>query len=214
LEYLNTVTGPKTIVRFVKRLGDMITGNDSCLVTSLHPWGLEQKDVETLVASFDTVERRGVGARVVRRYDGQPLGPGRAYLFVDKSSYGLLRRFKDEALCLSTVQPAKLRRWYDFQGEVIWISESGSEGAVHPGRLAMEVKQAVIKATGRGHSIFIDSLEHLVMYTDFRETVGFLKTVIDACSRSGTLMMASVNPGSLEKEEVTVLRKMFDETLG
>jgi hypothetical protein len=215
IEYLCLVNGFKNVARFVKKVGDRASASGGAFVVSLNPMALDGKEVAVLEKAFDYVERKGLGARVI---DGMAKGgetKGWSYLILDKDVFRDLRRFREDAICITTVQPEKVKRWEDFGGEVLWVSESEESKAQHPSKLAFEIRQRVMKAVNEdGKSVFIDGLEHLLMYTDLTEVVNFVKSVSDACAQSSAFMIASIDRRALDKKDLELFKRMFDKVVG
>ena len=215
LEYLCFLNGFKLVARSIKKLGDRATTSGGALMVGMNPAAFDQKEVAVLERSFDYVERSGVGARVVERLAPGEERPGWSYLFIDKGDYRNVRRLREDALCVTTVQPEKLRRWEDFRGKVLWVSETEDGGAVHPSKLRYEVLQGATKAVEGGcKGIFLDGLEHLIVYTDFPEVVNFIKSLTDACAQSKACLFAALDPRAVDRTQRALLSRMFDKTIG
>jgi len=215
VEYLSFLNGFKLVARSIKRLGDRATTAGGALIAGLNPAAFDEKEVAVLEKAFDYVERSGVGARVIERLAPGQERRGWSYLVLDKGDYRNLRRLREDALCVSTVQPEKLRRWEDFRGKVLWLSESDEDGAVHPSKLRYEILQSTTRAIEGGcKTVFLDGLEHLIVYTEFPEVVNFLKSVTDACAQSGACLFASIDPRAVDKKQRTLLSRMFDRVIG
>jgi len=215
LEYLSFLNGFKMVARALKRFGDKATVTGGALIVSFNPAAFDEKEVAVLERSFDYVERCGVGARIIERLSSGQERPGWSYLILEPGDYKNLRRLREDALCVSTVQPEKLRRWEDFRGKVLWVSEAEEEGAVHPSKLRYEIMQGISKALEGGcKAVFIDGLEHLIVYTEFPEVVHFLKSITDACALSGSCLFASVDQRAINKQQRALLGRLFDRTVG
>jgi len=215
LEYLSFLNGFKLVARALKRFGDRATVTGGALIVSVNPAAFDEKEITVLEKSFDYIERHGVGARVIERLSPGQERPGWSYLILEPADYRNLRRLREDALCVSTVQPEKLRRWEDFRGKVLWASEAEEEGAVHPSKLRYEIQQGITKALEGGCKlVFVDGLEHLVVYTDFPEVVHFLKSVSDACAQSGSCLFAALDVRAVNKQQKAQLGRLFDRVVG
>lgn len=215
LEYLSFLNGFKLVARSVKKLGDRATTAGGAFLAGLNPAAFDEREVAVLEKAFDYVERSGVGARVIERLAPGQERRGWSYLVLEKGDYRNLRRLREDALCVSTVQPEKLRRWEDFRGKVLWVSETDEEGAVHPSKLRYEILQSTTRAVEGGQkAIFLDGLEHLIVYTEFPEVVNFLKSLTDACAQSGACLFAALDPKAVDKKQRALLSRMFDRVLG
>jgi hypothetical protein len=214
-EYLSFLNGFKIVARSLKKLGDRATVTGGALIVSVNPAAFDEKEVAVLEKTFDYVERSGVGARVIERLSSGQERPGWSYLVLEMKDYKNLRRLREDALCVSTVQPEKLRRWEDFRGKVLWLSETEEEGAVHPSKLRYELLQGITKALEGGcKAVFVDGLEHLIVYTDFPEVVHFLKSISDACAQSGSCLFVSLDVRAVNKQQRALLGKLFDRIVG
>lgn len=214
-EYLSFLNGFKMVARALKKFGDRATVSGGALIVSVNPAAFEDKEVAVLEKSFDYVERRSVGARVVERLSSGQERPGWSYLILEPGDYKNLKRLREDALCVSTVQPEKLRRWEDFRGKVLWVSETEEEGAVHPSKLRYELHQGITKALEGGcKAIFVDGLEHLIVYTDFPEVVHFLKSISDACAQSRSCLFAALDVRAVNKQQKALLGRLFDRVVG
>jgi hypothetical protein len=214
-EYLSFLNGFKMVARALKKFGDRATISGGALIVSVNPAAFDEKEVAVLEKSFDYIERRSVGARVVERLSSGQERPGWSYLILEPGDYKNLRRLREDALCVSTVQPEKLRRWEDFRGKVLWLSETEEEGAVHPSKLRYELLQGITKALEGGcKAIFIDGLEHLIVYTDFPEVVHFLKSILDACAQSRSCLFVALDVRAINKQQKALLSRLFDSIVG
>jgi len=214
-EYLSFLNGFKMVARALKKFGDRATVTGGALIVSVNPAAFDEKEVAVLERSFDYVERRSVGARVIERLSSGQERRGWSYLILEPADYKNLRRLREDALCVSTVQPEKLRRWEDFRGKVLWASETEEAGAVHPSKLRYEVQQGIAKALEGGcKAVFVDGLEHLIVYTDFPEVVHFLKSISDACAQSGACLFAALDVRAVNKQQKALLGRLFDRVVG
>jgi hypothetical protein len=214
-EYLSFLNGFKMVARALKKFGDRATISGGALIVSVNPAAFDEKEVAVLEKSFDYIERRSVGARVVERLSSGQERPGWSYLILEPGEYKNLRRLREDALCVSTVQPEKLRRWEDFRGKVLWLSETEEEGAVHPSKLRYELLQGITKALEGGcKAIFVDGLEHLIVYTDFPEVVHFLKSIMDACAQSRSCLFVALDGRAINKQQKALLGRLFDRIVG
>ena len=215
LEYLSMVNGFKVMAKFLKKIGDRASSTDGSLIVGMNPMAFDDKEVVVLDKMFDYVERCGAGARVVEEMVPGREEPGWSYLVLDKKAYPGLRTFDEGSICVTTVQPEKVRRWEDFKGHVLWVSESDDKDAVHPSKLRYEIQQRVLKHVSEGsRQVFIDGLEHLMLYTSLAEVMGFLKSVSDACAQAGAYMVATLNPRSVERKDFALFKRIFDRTIG
>jgi len=214
-EYLSFLNGFKMVARALKKFGDRATVTGGALIVSVNPSAFDEKEIAVLERSFDYVERRSVGARVVERLSSGQERPGWSYLILESGDYKNLRRLREDALCVSTVQPEKLRRWEDFRGKLLWVSETDEEGAVHPSKLRYELQQGITKALEGGcKAVFVDGLEHLIVYTDFPEVVHFLKSISDACALSRSCLFAALDARAVNKQQKALLGRLFDMIVG
>lgn len=215
LEYLSLVNGFKSTARFVKKVGDRASTSGAALIAGTNPFAFEPRELAVLERSFDYVDRGGAGARVVERVPRGGTCTGHSYLFLDKEGFRMHRCDREGGICVTTLQPGKLRRWEGFGGVVVWVSESEEEGALHPSKLRFEIQQRVLRAAGEGCGmVFIEGLEHLVMYTCIADVVGFVKSVSDGCASSHATLVASIDPRGLGRKEMALFRRMFDKVSG
>jgi len=215
LEYLSMVNGFKLMARFLKKIGDRASSTDGSLIVCMNPMAFEDKEVAVLDKMFDYVERSGAGVRVVEVIRPGDEVPGWSYLVLDKKVYKGLRAFDESSVCVTTVQPEKVRRWDEFKGRVLWISESEDKEAVHPSKLRYEIQQKVLRYVSEGsRQVFIDGLEHLMLYTNLAEVVGFVKSISDACAQADAYMVATLNPRSVDRKDFALFKRVFDRTIG
>jgi hypothetical protein len=215
IEYLSMVNGFKLLARFLKKIGDRASSSDGALIVGMNPLAFDEKEVAMLDKMFDHIERGGAGVRVVEAIvPGKEL-PGWSYLLLDKRAYRGLQGFDEKGVCVTTVQPEKVRRWEDFKGKVIWVSESESKEALHPSKLRYEIQQGVLRGIdGGSRQVYIDGLEHLVLYTGLDEVIGFVKSVSDSCSQAGAFLVASLDQKAVERKEFALFKRMFDKVVG
>lgn len=215
VEYLCHINGFRSVIRFINKVGDRASSTDGSLLAGVNPLALDEKEVAVLEKAFDYVERSGVGARVVERLSPGEERKGWSYLFLDPKAYSGMKRSAEGSVCLTTSQPDKVRRWEDFRGDILWVSESEEKDAIHPAKLRFEAQQRVMRnITDDGKRVFLDGLENLIMFTDLAEVVGLVKSLSDACSQSDVTLMASLDPKALERYDFALLRKLFDKVIG
>jgi hypothetical protein len=215
LEYLSVLNGFKMVAKVLKKIGDRASSSGGALIVDMNPMAFDKKQVAVLEKMFDYVERSGAGVRVVEKLVPGSEEAGWSYLVLDKKGYRGLARFGEDGVCVTTLQPEKVRRWDDYKGTVIWVSESDDKEAVHPSKLRYEIQQRVLKAVSEGgKEVYVDGLEHLILYTGLDEVVGFVKSVSDACAQAGAFMVATLNPKSLERRDFALFKRMFDKVVG
>ncbi|GEM_PF-4465030 len=117
-------------------------------------------------------------------------------------------------LCISTTFPDKLRKEHDLEGaRILWVTDTTSdrEETADPHRIHFEITRAISDVTSQGNGVvLIDGLEYLIIENGFEEVLKFIKKVTDICSMDEATLLVLLDPSSVERDQLTILKKEFD----
>ena len=97
--------------------------------------------------------------------------------------------------------------------EMHWLTSTrkSEEKALHPNRLDFEITQIIAEFLRKDKGlVFIYGMDKLIRENGLAQVNDFLKTIIDIASVSEGTLLVSINPGSLEKQEMAVLESRID----
>ncbi len=153
----------------------------------------------------------------------QMLKEGYNYLLLDSEgdkSFSLLKDFITEGLpafVITTKIPSKVEGRYGLQrAKIMWLSDrtSSKHDVLDPKRLDFEITRAInnFSKDNERAVIFLDGFEYLLVENTFEKVSKFIKKTTDTCSLNASTYMIYVNPHSLSKTDLSILKKEFDHT--
>ncbi len=149
------------------------------------------------------------------------LKEGYNYLFLDpngNNSFSLLIEFIKEGLpvlVITTKMPSKLEEKYGLhRAKIMWVSDqvNSKNDVLNPKRLDFEITRAITNFSKENERavIFVDGFEYLLVENGFEKVSKFIKKTTDTCSLNASTYMIYVNPNSISKQELSILKKEFD----
>jgi len=221
IDYLVSQRGFGPLARFLKSICDAGAEARGTLLVSADPDAFSERELASLRPLFDNihlVQNEDAPARIGA---GPLLSPPVSCLVRGNGpgAYGLLEQASRtrRALCMTPHAPRKLKQAHDLsRADFLWLSESASgEGVLRPQKLAYEGLRAGLRhlRSGKGALVFLDGLERLRLYGELPDIVRFVKGLVDAAADCGGMVMASLEPGTLDPREEAVLRKRFETEL-
>ncbi|MFO8109564.1 MAG: DUF835 domain-containing protein [Thermoplasmata archaeon] len=151
------------------------------------------------------------------------LKEGYNYLFLEKEGDQVFSIFKDAVeqgspgLIVTTKIPSKIREKFSLEEvDIKWLSDHGSSqhDVLDPTRLEFDILRSVSNFSKENEQgvILLDGLEYLIVENKFEKVSKFLKKTTDVCSLNATKYMVHLNPTSISKAELSILKKEFDHT--
>ncbi len=151
----------------------------------------------------------------------QMLKEGFNYLLLDsegKKSFSLLLEFITEGLptlVITTKLPSKVDERHGLQrAKIMWLTDrtSSTFDVLDPKRLDFEITRAISNFSKENERavIFLEGFEYLLIENSFEKVSKFIKKTTDTCSLNASTYMMYVNPSSLSKTDLSILKKEFD----
>lgn len=152
------------------------------------------------------------------------LREGYNYLIFDeeggKQAYSLMKEFLKEGqsgLIITSKFPSKVREKHRVRNaDIKWLSDHSSDkyDVLDPKRIDFDVTRGITKYSNENERavIFLDGLEYLIVENSFENVSKFIKKTTDTCSLNATTYLVYVNPESLSKAELSILKNEFDHT--
>ncbi|MEW5759598.1 MAG: DUF835 domain-containing protein [Candidatus Thermoplasmatota archaeon] len=217
LGYLSIVNGFDNVVKFVKNLCDMVTTTTVNLVISITPMAYDEKELSVLVRNFDNVQIGDAKQRTISELKPLEIFPSHAYAVKKGSSYvyeflkvmSSLRKI----MCVTTTPPKRINEMYGLSSEsILWLSDTQEKGAIAPTKLNFEVQQSIAKflLNNPGSIVFLDGIEHLVLYNGFNEVVKFIKTICDISAEQKCAVLFSIDQKAFALKEISMLESRAD----
>jgi len=129
-------------------------------------------------------------------------------VFADAVTHGA------HGLCLTRMPPEKIRQQYGLQRTpIVWVGEqplSQDIRSVDSADKIAYVCDKFLRESSDGIVIF-DCLEYLIQTTDFRRVMRLLYRLKEMVTRNNARLIISVSPDSLQKQELSLLEKEFEQ---
>jgi len=120
-------------------------------------------------------------------------------------------------LCISTMQPNKIRIRYKIQrASLYWLTDTSTkENILNPKRLDFEITKVILEfiKTKKNGIILIDGLEYLISENGFEKVNRFIKKVSDLASNYDHTLIMMINPSALAPDPLSILKKNFDDVV-
>lgn len=143
------------------------------------------------------------------------------YLVEEGSPTEVYRLFEDairggqRGLCVTRIYPEKLRERAGAQQlQIVWLSNVGKEDSIRPkdlDKLALAVEHFVSE---KGGVVLLDGLEYLVTNNNFLTVLRLVQALRDQVAIHNAVLLLSVNPSSLEAQQLTLLEREVDRVIG
>jgi len=117
-------------------------------------------------------------------------------------------------ICVSREFPEKLEKRHHLENcKIVWLSSVGDEKAVKPNdleRIAMNLKEFFDQAPGVA---LMDCIEYLISNNGFLPVVKLVQQLRDTTAKTGSILLLSLNPDTLNKADMSVLQKEVDRVI-
>ena len=94
--------------------------------------------------------------------------------------------------------------------DFFWLSEKGGENALYPKLSEIEHK---IEKLGKHNVVLIDRLDYLIFKNGFKKTCSFVNGLRELTYLSGTIVIISIDPSTLKKQQIRLLEKESKEVV-
>ena len=95
--------------------------------------------------------------------------------------------------------------------EYVWLTRVSHERGVDPANLHVLLERAArFLRENPGGVVYLEGVEYLLLYNDFKGLMKFLIAVKDMAVLHGGHVIVGVTPGALKKEELSLLRREFE----
>ncbi|KQM11737.1 hypothetical protein AOA80_06850 [Methanomassiliicoccales archaeon RumEn M1] len=148
------------------------------------------------------------------------LEPSTIYLVKEEKgerAYGLFVRALSRGMrgyCVTRDYPLKIRTKYDLgETPILWLSNIGKEGSVRPKdleKLSLSLEQFLAEGDG---IILLDGLEYLITNNSFLTMLRFVQSLRDQVTVGRGILLISLDPSTLDPQELNLLEKEVDQTL-
>jgi len=140
--------------------------------------------------------------------------PSEAYLITDPEEaypYLVLSEIskKQNVMLISRKMPDKVVGRYGLKcREAYWLSRTDSKEAISPldlDNMAHKIQDFFERTKNNGVA-FVDGLEYMLTYHDFRSIMRILGEVSDHAAITGSVLLVSVNPLAISQENLALLK--------
>lgn len=149
-----------------------------------------------------------------REVDVSWVSPGEVYLITEEEEaypYQILASLEKKSTLMMILRkmPEKVISRYGLKcREAYWLSRAESTNAISPldlDSLASRIRDFFEKNRGCGVA-FLDGIEYLMTYHEFRAIMRMLAEVSDHASLTGSVFLVSVNPLAISQESLALLK--------
>jgi len=145
--------------------------------------------------------------------------PGSVYLFKEEKPAQAYKKMKEAlnygfaSLCISKLHPDKVKERYDVgKGSVIWLTFKETEGTISPKDIAKLSKTISKFVKGDdGSVVLLDCFDQIKFANGFDKSLTMLKDFRNLCNENNSVMLISINPQMLEKQELAAIKKELRE---
>ncbi|AEH25229.1 DUF835 domain-containing protein [Pyrococcus yayanosii] len=145
-----------------------------------------------------------------------PVGPEREFskaAYLGKTPQDALRLFNDSTKILAITRSPDLYEGLDGV-KIVWVTGAGEKG-IPPTALHVLGDLAIRFATeNENAAVIVDCVEYLILYNGFNAVFKFLVNLKDNLLLRGAKLVIVVNPETLGKRELALLRKEFEDING
>jgi len=145
---------------------------------------------------------------------------GLNYLIYENKSDVTFKIFDDlvkdgsPGLCITTMYPNKLKKKYNMDADIRWLSDStGEKDALSPTRLDFEITRMISKFIKEQEEpvFLLDGIAYLTLENEYEKVRKFIKRINDLASMNDATVIVVVNPDSFNKETISMLERDFDK---
>ncbi|MEW6069887.1 MAG: tetratricopeptide repeat protein, partial [Candidatus Thermoplasmatota archaeon] len=147
----------------------------------------------------------------------KPMEKGTSYAIKEEKPENTYKTFKElvkegfKGLVISDVSPQKIRKEYDVEEDIFWLSEIEGENVLRPDRLDFEIMSSISSFLKENEKpvIILEGFEYLSSINGFDTCVRWLKTVNDIVAKNNGILILPINPLVFsEKEQSLLLQNM------
>jgi two-component system cell cycle response regulator len=147
---------------------------------------------------------------------------------------GLVRDGK-QGYCVARTAPQLIRDKYNLQNAgILWLSSADSdtqgfspaalgiapngtpvqEETINPTQLPLLFARIANFMEGsKGGAVFVEGLEYLITNNSFPSVLKFVEKVIDTATKSGTILVLSANPATMDPKEFSQLEREMSQVM-
>ncbi len=168
--------------------------------SSLHYLRLLYEEFGSKVNSREERKHIPVGGFIIESLEG--IKTLLKYLFSKSGGlFVISRRPQDEWEEEFGIKPTKY----------LWLSRVEEKHSVSPSNLHVILEEAVkFMRIRRNSVIYIEGIEYLMLYNDFRSVAKFLFTLKDYATVEKSVLLIFISPGVLEKSHYNILRRELE----
>ncbi len=161
-------------------------------------------------------EKKESGAKKGKEYE---LFPGSSYILEESRPVLCHVMFESylnkgySGLNITRTNPGKLRRKYNMaDARLVWLTdrESIKEETVEPGlEMVMYLIEDMLEKNDRA-IIVLDDIQYLISNNSFDAVAQFIRRLVDEISESDSILLTSVSPDTLSKQELSILERELE----
>ncbi len=147
------------------------------------------------------------------------LNKASTYLIAEKNPNTAFRMFKKElnkgmsGVCVTRQYPVKVKSKYNLEDiRILWLSNIDQKDAFKPKnleKLSLEIEKILSRGSGL---VLLDGVEYLISNNDFRTVFHLIQSIKDQVAVTGSILIITVTPSTLEEHQMDLLEKEVDET--
>ncbi|MEW5937698.1 MAG: isoleucine--tRNA ligase [Candidatus Thermoplasmatota archaeon] len=133
-------------------------------------------------------------------------------------SYALLRAYADRGMncfCVTRNYPVKVRERHGLKDvPILWLSNVGKEDSVRPKdleKLSLSLEQFLSR---QGGLVLLDGIEYLITNNNFITVLRLIQSLRDQVAINRSVLLLSVNPSTLNVNELNLLEREVDAVIG
>lgn len=213
LAYLTMLNGFEDTWDFLQSVNNIAAVNSVTLIVSIDPALFEESELARLRGGFDEIHEPSLD---VTRSSGAIKTPF-SYLFLAADPGGAVAAIANlpgSKLAITNLYPEKFAKRYPVPDmDHIWLttSKKGTTRRFDPRRLEFEgTAYAGEFLRGGGAILFLHGLEDLMSNNEDRDTLAFLKTLIDIAAVNQACVVAALDPKTLMPSQIAAITSRFD----
>lgn len=157
--------------------------------------------------------------KAAEKGEGPELFPGSSYIVEESRPVLCHKMFESylnkgySGLNITRTNPGKLRRKYNMaDARLVWLTdrESIKEETVEPGlEMVMYLIEDMLEKNDRS-IIVLDDIQYLISNNSFEAVAQFIRRLVDGISESDSILVTSVSPDTLSKQELSILERELE----
>ena len=125
--------------------------------------------------------------------------------------FARLARNNKNGLCICRINPAIIRRKYNFDEDLsmLWLTdrESSKESTISPSLESMIYVAEEFIDKNEEAVILLDGIEYLISNNGFNPVLRFIRRLIDKISETNTILIIGVGSKSINEQELKLLER-------